>query len=127
MFAILTGNGQGCANRAVRSKLQLVVMQRAVHRLCIGFKFTSSRAVPALFFADDAALLAMSPVRMQCMLDVAWVMARLQRWDLRVKGITKTACMMAYWERGVQHMMWSRLTFACPMERRYRKSRWLRL
>ena len=35
-FDILTGTGQGCVNGAVRSKLQLIVMQRAIHKLCQG-------------------------------------------------------------------------------------------
>ena len=55
-----------------------------------------------MWFADDGAMIATSPATLQVMLDVAWVFARLHRWELRVKGISKTACMMTRWAGGVQ-------------------------
>ena len=39
-FDMDTGNGQGCVNGAVRSKLQLAVVQRAIEQICDGYKFT---------------------------------------------------------------------------------------
>ena len=46
--------------------------------------------------------MASSPAALQLMFDVAWVIARLHRWDIRVKGITKTAAMLTYWDGQVQ-------------------------
>ena len=45
-------------NGAVRSKLILTVMQRAVRQLCTGYEMEGGQDVPILFFADDASMIS---------------------------------------------------------------------
>ena len=99
---IACGVGQGCVSAPVRSKLVLGVVQRAVSKLCPGYKFTgASGGTPTLFFADDAACLASSLADLQLVFDTAWMVSRLIGLTVGVKSSgTKTAWSGTYWEGG---------------------------
>ena len=97
MFPILRGNGQGCVNGAVRSKLLLTVMQRMVSKYHRGLTFTDGVDIPALYFADDACFLSSSLAGLQLAYDCAWMVTKVCGLDIGIKGKKKTAYMATYY------------------------------
>ena len=98
-FGIHIGNGQGCVNGAVRSKLLLTVMQRMVDKHCEGIDMGGTGGIPLLFFADDAALLASSLAGLQLGYDCMWMVARACGLRMVVKKKSKTAYMAIHHHR----------------------------
>ena len=101
-FDINTGNGQGCVNGAVRSKLQLAVVQRAVDELCKGYKYTGYKRVKQLIYADDALYMTDNIADLQLMFDTCWTMMTMMGLQIMIKGKKKTAFMATYWKDGKQ-------------------------
>ena len=101
-FDMDTGNGQGCVNGAVRSKLQLAVVQRAIEQICDGYNFTGYGEVKQLIYADDALYMAESIADLQLMFDTCWIMMTMMGLQVMIKGKKKTAFMATYWKDGKQ-------------------------
>ena len=107
-FDINIGNGQGCVNGAVRSKLLLTAMQRTVHKMCKGWTFDQNKTdgtagtTPELWYADDASFLSDSVAGLQLAFDCCWVVAKICGLRVMVKGKKKTAYMAVQWVDGVQ-------------------------
>ena len=106
-FGIHIGNGQGCVNGAVRSKLLLTVMQRAIRKLCKGWQLEDDgtgrqQTLPNLWYADDSSLLSDSVAGLQLAFDCCWCIAKIAGLRVMVKGKKKTAFMATYWQNGVQ-------------------------
>ena len=100
-FDIRIGNGQGCANGAVRSKLLLTVVQRMVNKYCKGYSFTDA-TVPMLWFADDAAFLSTDIAGLQLAYDCAWMVATVCGLRIMIKGKKKTAWMGTKYNAGTE-------------------------
>ena len=96
-FPIRRGNGQGCVNGAVRSKLLLTVMQRMVNKYHRGLTFTDGVDIPALYFADDACFLSSNLAGLQLAYDCAWMVTRICGLEIGIKGKKKTAYMAIYY------------------------------
>ena len=97
-FDMDTGNGQGCVNGAVRSKLQFAVVQRAIERLGNGYGFRGYGQVGQLVYADDALYIAETIADLQMMFDTCWMMMTMMGLQVMIKGKSKTAFMATYWE-----------------------------
>ena len=56
-FPLARGCTQGCSQSPTRAKMQLRMLQVAVHRLCEGYRFRgATHDVPTLFYCDDGGL-----------------------------------------------------------------------
>ena len=99
------GVGQGCVAAPTRSKLMLGVMQRAVSRLCRGYKFTgASGGTPQMFYADDGAFVASNLYDLQLMFDTCYMVTRALGLNVTVKANgTKSAWSGTYWADGREH------------------------
>ena len=105
-FPMKRGNGQGCVNGAVRSKLQLTVVQRLMATTCKGYRFhgrTEGGGVGVCFFADDAAFLSDSLAGLQQMYDCCWLVSAVCGLRMTIKGKRKTAFMATEYKDGKEY------------------------
>eukprot|EP00965_Chrysotila_dentata_P037227 1238684-Pleurochrysis_carterae.AAC.1 len=90
---IQKGLGQGDLLSPVRSKLILVVIQKAMHRLVPGIEFNKrgSQGAPFLINADDGIILTDTKHTLQLAMEVMWVMIKILGLSMQIKGKKKTA------------------------------------
>ena len=107
-WGLKLGVGQGCVNAAHRAKLQVALIQGAVTAICAGFDFSTGatrqegQAVPAVYFADDGALMADTLWGLQLALDTCWWVTHVAGLSMIVKeDKSKTAWQGACYENGV--------------------------
>ena len=102
-FRIARGNGQGCVNGAVRSKLQIGVMQRMISKHVPGYRFTGApAATPQAVYADDCAYACHDLASLQLAFDTCWLVTRACGLKVMIKGKKKTAFMATYWDGAVE-------------------------
>ena len=100
---IAKGLGQGDLASPARAKLTLTVVQRAVNRLCAGYKFIgATRHTPLLFYADDSCIVTSDLATLQLAMDCMSVLTKILGLNLTIKGKKKTAWSGVYWEDGVE-------------------------
>jgi len=100
-FGIRRGTGQGCVNGATRAKLALVLAQRVVSKLCVGYGFTLNpdHRISQMYYADDVLLQASSLHELRKMFECCWILARISGLHIAIKQKRKTAWAGTYWTR----------------------------
>lgn len=97
-FGIDRGNGQGCVNGAVRSKLVIGVLQRMISKHVPGYRFTgAASATPQVVFADDCAYCCHDMASLQLAFDTCWMMAKVCGLPIKIKAKSKSAYFATYW------------------------------
>ena len=100
-YDIRIGTGQGCVNGATRAKLALVLSQRVVSKLCVGYGFTLNpdQRICQLYYADDVLLQAPSMHELRKMIECCWIVAKISGLRMTIKQKRKTAWAGTYWTR----------------------------